>query len=643
MVNVLVVEDEGLVGLNLQKQLVSAGYHVPVIAASAEEAIGSIEREAPDIVLMDVKILGARDGIETAEVIRQRSQIPIIFLSALSDKSTLQRAGKTLPAGYMVKPISLLSLISSIEVALSKKKTMDAGQGQPPIPPTDLRANGAGASPLKESPHVSQLFESLVKSVEDYAIFMLSPNGIVLSWNEGAQRIKGYSASEIIGKHFSCFYLHDDIQRGHPDNELKTALANGKFAEEGWRLRRDGSRFWASVTITPIWDQSGRHTGFSKVTHDITERKAAETALRNSERDFRLLADAIPHIVWMTHGDGRNLYHNRRWTEFAGFEKPAVPGEPANEDSWTSLLHPEETAGARGAWQNAVASQVPFEGEYRLWDAERQEYRWHLARALPVRNESGEIARWFGTLTDIHQRKAAEEELELEVRKRTAALSESLEQLQSKEESLRQSLAEKEVLLKEIHHRVKNNLQIISSLLSMQAANIEDDATGAKLRDSERRVMSMALIHEQLYGTKNMSFIDFSEYVAELVPRLLLSLSQDDAVRCRLDTQPTIVTIDRAIPCGLILNELVTNALKYAYPHGKGGEVVVTLRNHERSVMLKVSDHGIGFPVNFDAEKNKTLGLQIIRVLVKQIGGTLQIDNSPGATFTIHFPHEVVN
>ncbi len=616
MVNVLIVEDEGLVGLNLQKQLTTAGYNVPVVAVSGDEALRVIEDREPDVVLMDIRLQGSRDGIQVAEAIRKTSRVPIIFISALSDKTTLERASRTLPACYMVKPLSFLTLVSSVEMALYQSKTVKVQEAS-------------------ESSQVSQMFESLVKSVKDYAIFMLDPDGIILTWNEGAQRIKGFAAAEIIGRPFSCFYLPEDVQSGHPEEALRIALAEGKFAEEGWRIRRDGSRFMASVIITPVWDQDNRLRGFSKVTHDITERKTAETLLRNSEREFRLLADAIPHIVWISHSDGRNLYHNRRWSEFSGVETA--------DGHWTGLLHPDEVGTARDSWHKSLSSQVPFQGEYRLWDSARHEFRWHLARALPVKNEGGEITRWFGTLTDIHERKTAAEALELEVQKRTADLLASVEQLRAKEETLQQSLVEKEVLLKEIHHRVKNNLQIVSSLLSMQASNIDDESAGAKLRDSERRVMSMALIHEQLYGTKTMSRIDFAEYIRELVPRVFSSFVNGELVRPQLDLQPTIVTIEQAIPCGLILNELVTNALKYAYPAGETGEIAVTLAHVEGDVTLSVSDQGIGLPANFDSEKNRTLGIEIVRILAKQLGGTLDIKTSPGASFTIRFPLETAN
>src|SRR5690349_10950903 len=159
-------------------------------------------------------------------------------------------------------------------------------QDSPPSP------SSAGASPatLLES---AELFRLLVDRVRDYAIFALDTTGHVLSWNEGAQRLKGWSASEIIGRHFSTFYPDYDIATGKPAYELKTAVRDGRFEDEGWRIRKDGSRMWANVIITALFDDDGIHVGFAKVTRDLTDRRAAEETLRASEERFRLLVQNV--------------------------------------------------------------------------------------------------------------------------------------------------------------------------------------------------------------------------------------------------------------------------------------------------------------------------------------------------------------
>src|SRR5690606_15397584 len=141
--------------------------------------------------------------------------------------------------------------------------------------------------------HSEERFRSLVEGVSDYAIFMLDPQGIVVSWNPGAQRIKGYSADEIIGSHMSRFYPPDRIADGWPEQELRAARMQGRFEDEGWRIRKDGSRFWANVVITTLRDKNGALTGFSKITRDLTERRQYERELRESEERFRLLVEGV--------------------------------------------------------------------------------------------------------------------------------------------------------------------------------------------------------------------------------------------------------------------------------------------------------------------------------------------------------------
>jgi two-component sensor histidine kinase len=204
----------------------------------------------------------------------------------------------------------------------------------------------------------------------------------------------------------------------------------------------------------------------------------------------------------------------------------------------------------------------------------------------------------------------------------------------------RATLREKDVLLSEVHHRVKNNLQIVGSLLDLQSAQISDPVVLQVLRDGQNRIRSMALIHQTLYQSNDFAEVDFSQFLDALVPRLVGSFGVDPE-RIRLAMAPTTVRlpINAAVPCGLILNELVTNAFKHAFPDGRNGKVGLELSpDGNGGVCLAVSDDGVGLPADFEIGQTATLGLQLIVLLTEQLGGTLTIERSNPTRFSVRFP-----
>jgi two-component sensor histidine kinase len=241
----------------------------------------------------------------------------------------------------------------------------------------------------------------------------------------------------------------------------------------------------------------------------------------------------------------------------------------------------------------------------------------------------------------LEEQLARERNLVDRMREQETRLQDTVGKLEKADEGLRHSLVERETLLKEMHHRVKNNLFVMSSLLRMQANSLADDQAVHALQDSERRVLSMALIHERLYsGNGAMSAIDFDEYCQKLGDDLLASyMEQPSRITLRYDLAPIRLSVEQAIPCGLIVNELLTNAFKYAYPADVKGEISISLRLAENDVVrLRIADHGVGLPPEFDWEKSKSLGLQIVQLLATQLDGTLSRQGPPGTTVELAFP-----
>src|SRR3954453_862181 len=288
-------------------------------------------------------------------------------------------------------------------------------------------------------------FRLLIQQVNDYAILMLDPEGHVVSWNDGALRIKGYTADEILGRSFETFYPADVIASGFPRHELEMAARDGRFEDEGWRVRKNGSLFWANVVITAIRDASGSLVGYAKVTRDLTLRREAEhrsrelaaekaahaaaakknaeleelnqrleQALADAERaraaaeeayrqlgeretEFRTLANAIPQLAWMADCDGRRYWFNERWYEHTG-----LPPDECLGLGWQRALRPDYRARVLEGQQAAFKAGREWEDTCPLRGADG-EYRWFLSRAKWVKDGDGRIVRWIGTNTDISE------------------------------------------------------------------------------------------------------------------------------------------------------------------------------------------------------------------------------------------------
>jgi two-component sensor histidine kinase len=207
------------------------------------------------------------------------------------------------------------------------------------------------------------------------------------------------------------------------------------------------------------------------------------------------------------------------------------------------------------------------------------------------------------------------------------------------EERIQASLKEKEVLLKEIHHRVKNNLQVVSSLLSLQSQTVDSPAALEVLQESQNRIRSMALIHERLYRSEDLAQVDFAVYIRDLATFLVRSYrAQLGPISLNIEAEGIFLGIDAAIPCGLITNELISNALKHAFPNGRGGEIRVKIGTHgDQQFTLIVGDNGVGFPQDVDFQNTESLGMQLVNTLVDQLEGTVELCGNGGSEFTIRF------
>jgi len=254
-----------------------------------------------------------------------------------------------------------------------------------------------------EKSKIENRFESLVNGVKDIAIFILDHEGNIVSWNEGAGIIEGYSSEEIIGRHFSIFYSDEEIKSNKPINHLKYAVEKGSYQEEGWRIKKDGSVFWANVLLTALQDENGKVYGFLKVTRDLTERRKSEEEIRNS-RDFYLkLLNDFPTPVWRSGLDGKCNYFNKAWLNYTGRTIEEELGE-----GWISNLHHDDREKSVKLYNEAFRQKKYFTVEYRLKDS-HGEYRWMVDFGMPYFDIENNFAGFIGSCYDIDDRKKYEE------------------------------------------------------------------------------------------------------------------------------------------------------------------------------------------------------------------------------------------
>ena len=242
---------------------------------------------------------------------------------------------------------------------------------------------------------------------------------------------------------------------------------------------------------------------------------------------------------------------------------------------------------------------------------------WREIYLNPIYDEKGKVMEVSGIAHDISEKRQAEEKIV-------------------------ESLREKEILLKEVHHRVKNNMQVISSILNLQSSYVKDKNTLNILKESQNRIKSMAFIHESLYQTKDFSKINFSEYVTNLSRNLVHSYEvMEGKILLNLNVQNIFLNLDQSIPCGLIINELISNSLKYAFKGKKRGIITVEIKQKADNIVMSISDNGAGLPKKIDFRNTDSLGLQLVVTLTEQIDGTISLDNKKGTKFTIRFKQRI--
>ena len=448
---------------------------------------------------------------------------------------------------------------------------------------------------LKES---EDRYRNLVEK-SGVAILIDDEKGRFTYFNQIFQRLFGYTKKEMQDQSIHTLVHPDDVERvmEHHRNRIKGKTPPSRYEFRG--IRKNGDVIHLEVDSIPI-KTDGRIRGTRSYLWDITKRKQAE-------QQIRMLGASVENAtegVVITNLEGKIIYVNRAVNRLYGYTAKQLHKAPA----FRLNASQDDT--------NRIIPIVQKEGQ---WTGEIDQRRKDGAvfpanlTLFTVPDQRGKPQYVVSFITDITRQRADSEKIKA-------------------------SLHEKEILLKEIHHRVKNNLQIIISLLNLQAGKIQEKAALRLIDESKRRIYSMALVHEKLYQSDDFANIDFSDYIRTMAEDIIRTLRTANRIILDTDIKAVPLSIDKAIPCGLIVNELITNAVKHAFPNRPGKITITFQEDTEGRCELIVGDDGIGFSDKFDIGKSKSLGLQLVTILSEQIDGKIDIQRRKGTFFKIIFP-----
>lgn len=540
---ILIVEDVSIEAMNFEQSLKSLGYNVVGVTATGEDAIKKVVELKPDLVLMDIILKGDMDGIETATQIKKEFDTAVVYLTAHPEESIVKRAKLTSPYGYLTKPVNKTELKNTIELSLYKyqneKKLKENENRFRDILENSLDVAYKRRLDSDQYEYLSPVIEKILDYSVEELISMPSSKVMELIHPHDLNKVKEIFDSAISGK------------TNKYNLEYRIKQKNGKYK---W-LNDYGSIVQGKESTTLIGS-----------IRDITERKKAEDALIESEEKYRTLFESNPNYTILLGLDGVILDINAAAEDITGLSKDKFMGKHFTELE----IFPEDELS-----KHEEIYPLLLKGEYK------DPYE------SKIYDKKGKV-RWLETIWTVIKKDEKSNSI--------LVINNDITKRKKAEYKIKASLKEKETLLKEIHHRVKNNLQIISSLLDLQERYVKNDPTAVNvLKEIKNRVMSMAMIHEMIYQSEDLSHINFSEYIRNLISNLFQSYGANSSITSVINIEQIYMNIETAVPLGLIISELISNSLKYAFPEDKKGEILVNLTKNEK-FELTISDNGIGIP-----------------------------------------------
>ena len=443
------------------------------------------------------------------------------------------------------------------------------------------------------------------ETVAGIAAFRAESGQCVLC-NGALARITGGSTAELLGGNFRELKSWRDS--GLRDAALKALDTDEPLSLIVFIKTSFGREIWLDTVLTKFTSSGELH--LLLIAEDITERKRMDEELRDSNRMLQSLMDAIPDMVFYRDAGGRFVMANRMTAISMGRAVEDIIGRTNSE------LSPRETADMCSlSDEAAIKSGKPEHSEERFTGPDDQTIYLDTIKTC-IYDEEGRYTGLLAISRDITERKLIEEELRI-------------------------SLTERETLLRELYHRTKNNMNVIRSLINLQTSSlVADEKVLQMFRDLQNRIMSMSLVHERLYRSQDLSHVKLRDYVGDLADALLRAYKvRHGSIAVKLDIGEFALSIDTLLPCGLVINELMANSFKYAFPDGRNGEIAISgHKSPSGEIRIVYADNGVGFPEGFDTSRTETLGLKLIKgLMTSQLRGKVKIATHPGVSFTFTF------
>jgi PAS domain S-box-containing protein len=492
-------------------------------------------------------------------------------------------------------------------------------------------------------------YRLMVESVKDYAIFLLDATGHIVTWNDGAARIKGYTASEITGKHFSIFYPSEDLDSKKPERELKIATETGKYEEEGWRVRKNGSVFWASVVITALYNEQNRLIGFSKVTRDLSERRQSEEILRQSEERYRSLVEQVTDYgIFMMDEKGRIVSWNEGAKRIKGYTAQEIIGK------YFSLFYPEEDVLNGKPAQELKIARAEGKYEEEGWRIRKDGSRfWASVVITAVYSAEGSLIGYSKVTRDLTERKESERALR-DSYERYRRLAGELKIINGE---LSYANGELEQFTSIVSHDLQEPIRTIQSFLQLIAQRMQEERYDGLTAYINKTVSAAGRMRELILNLLHYSQLGKMEVARETLNMKELVNQAMQNVKKAVETSNAQVTIENNVdhvegnPVQLVqlMQNLVSNALKFT--DGDRPSVKISCDRQDSHIQCSVSDNGIGIAhddlgkvfeifkrLNTEKEFPGTgIGLAICKKIVDMHGGRIWVESEQGKGTTFYF------